>query len=86
MEELKARVNVILKSLGKIKDSNILQFKNMEINMKTKKVFINDKELELNEKLFNLLEYLVINKGVVFLKSNFLIIYVDIIVMHLQKL
>lgn len=86
MEELKARVNVILKSLGKIKDSNILQFKSMEINMKTKKVFINHKELELNEKLFNLLEYLVINKGVVLLKSNFLIIYVDIIVMHLQKL
>lgn len=54
--------------------------------MKTKKVFINHKELELNEKLFNLLEYLVINKGVVLLKSNFLIIYVDIIVMHLQKL
>lgn len=86
MEELKARVNVILKSLGKIKDSNILQFKSMEINMKTKKVFINHKELELNEKLFNLLEYLVINKGVVLLKSNFLIIYVDITVMHLQKL
>ncbi|ELC8363129.1 response regulator transcription factor [Clostridium perfringens] len=70
MEELKARVNVILKSLGKIKDSNILQFKSMEINMKTKKVFINHKELELNEKLFNLLEYLVINKGVVLFKEQ----------------
>lgn len=38
--------------------------------MKTKKVFINHKELELNEKLFNLVEYLVINKGVVLFKEQ----------------
>lgn len=70
MEELKARINAILKSLGKIKSSNLLQFKGMEIDMKTKKVVINNNELDLNEKLFNLLEYLVINKGVVLFKEQ----------------
>lgn len=70
MEELKARINVILKSLGKIKDSNLLQFKEMEINMKTKKVFIASIEINLNEKLYNLLEYLIINKGVVLFKEQ----------------
>ncbi|WP_061996462.1 response regulator transcription factor [Clostridium sp. ATCC 25772] len=70
MEELKARINSILKSMGKIKNSNILELKNMEINMKTKKVYIEGKEIELNEKLYNLLEYLVINKGVVLFKEQ----------------
>ncbi|GAA0116749.1 response regulator transcription factor [Clostridium senegalense] len=70
MEELKARINAILKSMGKIKNSNILELKDMEINMKTKKVYIEDKEIELNEKLYNLLEYLVINKGVVLFKEQ----------------
>lgn len=70
MEELKARINAILKSMGKIKSSNILELKDMEINMKTKKVYIEGKEIELNEKLYNLLEYLVINKGVVLFKEQ----------------
>lgn len=70
MEELKARINAILKSMGKIKNSNILELKDMEINMKTKKVYIEGKEIELNEKLYNLLEYLVINKGVVLFKEQ----------------
>lgn len=70
MEELKARINVILKSLGKIKSSNIIQFKEMEINMKSKKVYIKGEEVELNDKLFNLLEYLVMNRGVVLFKEQ----------------
>ncbi len=70
MEELKARIIAILKSIGKIKSSNLLQFKNMEVNMKTKRVYINDVEIELNEKLYNLLEYLIMNKGVLLFKEQ----------------
>lgn len=70
MEELKARITVILKSIGKIKKYNILQFKKMQIDMKVKKAYINNEELELNEKLYNLLEYLVLNKGVVLFKEQ----------------
>ena len=70
MEELKARITIILKSLGKIKSANILEFKDMEINMKTKRVSIKDKDINLNEKMYTLLEYLVINKGVVLFKDQ----------------
>lgn len=70
MEELKARINAILKSMGKIKSSNILQLKDLEINMKTKKVSIKDEEIEFNEKLYNLLEYLILNKGVMLFKEQ----------------
>lgn len=70
MEELKARINAILKSMGKVKNQNILEFKNLKIDMKTKKVFIDDNELNLNEKLYKLLEYLVLNKGVLLFKEQ----------------
>ncbi len=70
MEELKARINVILKSMGKIKDLTTLQFKNMEMDMKTKKAYIDNEELELNEKLYKLLEYLVVNKGILLFKEQ----------------
>ncbi len=70
MEELKARINAILKSMGKIKSSNVLQLKDLEINMKTKKVSIKGEEVEFNEKLYNLLEYLILNKGVMLFKEQ----------------
>ena len=70
MDELKARIIAILKSIGKIKSSNLLQFKDMEVNMKTKRVYIKDVEIELNEKLYNLLEYLIMNKGVLLFKEQ----------------
>lgn len=70
MEELKARINAILKSMGKVKTANILEFKDLSIDMKTKKIYINDNEFELNEKLYKLLEYLVLNKGVLLFKEQ----------------
>ncbi len=70
MEELRARIHAVLKSMGKIKNSNILEFKDMEINMKTKKIFVNKIEIDANEKLYNLLEYLVMNKGIVLFKEQ----------------
>lgn len=70
MEELKARITAILKSMGKVKTANILEFKDLKIDMKTKKIFIEDNEIELNEKLYKLLEYLVLNKGVLLFKEQ----------------
>lgn len=70
MEELKARINSILKSMGKVKKPNILEFKSMQIDMKTRRIYINENELELNEKLYKLLEYMVINKGVLLFKEQ----------------
>jgi len=70
MEELKARINAILKSMGKIKDANTLEFKGLNINMKIKKAYIDGVEIELNEKLYKLLEYLVLNKNVLLFKEQ----------------
>ena len=70
MEELKARITAILKSMGKVKTANILEFKDLKIDMKTKKIFIENNEIELNEKLYTLLEYLVLNKGVLLFKEQ----------------
>ncbi|MBE6072281.1 MAG: response regulator transcription factor [Clostridium butyricum] len=70
MEELKARINAILKSMGKIKDANTLEFKGLNIDMKIKKAYIDGVEIELNEKLYKLLEYLVLNKNVLLFKEQ----------------
>lgn len=70
LEELKARVNAILKSMGKIKKPNLIEFKNMHIDMKTKTAYIGEEKLELNEKLYTLLQYLMINKGVLLFKEQ----------------
>ena len=70
MEELKARIHAILKSMGKVKTANILEFKDLKIDMKTKKIYIGDNEVELNEKLYKLLEYLVLNKGILLFKEQ----------------
>lgn len=70
LEELKARVNAILKSMGKIKKPNLIEFKDMNIDMKTKTAYIGDEKLDLNEKLYTLLQYLMINKGVLLFKEQ----------------
>jgi two-component system, OmpR family, response regulator CiaR len=70
LEELKARINAILKSIGKIKKENLIEFKDMHIDMKTKTAYISDTKLDVNEKLYKLLEYLMINKGVLLFKEQ----------------
>lgn len=70
LEELKARVNAILKSMGKIKKPNLIEFKDIYIDIKTKTVYIGEEKLELNEKLYTLLQYLMINKGVLLFKEQ----------------
>ncbi|GAA0238655.1 response regulator transcription factor [Metaclostridioides mangenotii] len=70
MEELVARVYAILRTNGKIKDENSLKFKEMYMDLSKKKVFINDEEIKLQNKQFNLLEYFMLNKGSILLKEQ----------------
>jgi len=70
MEELVARVYAILRTTGKIKSKNTLQFKDLYLDINEKRVFINDCEIELQNIQFNLLEYLVLNKGCILLKEQ----------------
>lgn len=70
MEELRARMNVILKSLGKIAKPNTLIFKDIQIDMGKKEVYINQEKIELNEKLYYLLEYFILNKNILLFKEQ----------------
>lgn len=70
MDELVARVYAILRTNGKIKDKKYLEFKNLRIDSEKNSVYINDEEIELQNKQFKLLEYFVLNKGSILLKEQ----------------
>lgn len=50
--------------------NNTIQYKDMTLNIDTKRVTLNGKELELTAKEYEILELLVRNKGKVFTKAN----------------
>ena len=70
MDELVARVYAILRTNGKIKDKKYLEFKDLRIDSEKNSVYINDEEIELQNKQFKLLEYFVLNKGSILLKEK----------------
>lgn len=70
MEELKARMNVVLKSLGKISKANVLILKDLELDISKKSVRIKGDEVEMNERTYHLLEYLMLNKGILLFKEQ----------------
>ncbi|PQL95400.1 response regulator transcription factor [Apibacter adventoris] len=63
MRELVARIKAILKRSLKNKSEIILRFSDLEMNLKTKIVKRNNKELSLTLKEFKLLEFLLQNQG-----------------------
>lgn len=70
IEELILRVKAILRRYGLINEENTISFKELNLISKTKQVFIKDKELKLQVKQFNLLEYLIANEGTILLKEQ----------------
>lgn len=70
IEELVARIYAILRTNGKLKVNNELKFKDLHLDVNTKRAFINEHEIELQNKQFNLLEYFLLNKGVILLKEQ----------------
>lgn len=74
LEELKLRMYEILRSMGKITDQNKMVIKNLTMDTKAKNVFVEaeDKkvEIELPHKLYSLLEYLLLNKGILLFKEQ----------------
>lgn len=70
MEELVARVYAILRTNGKLKDNNSINFKDLHIDLSKRRVFIKEKEIELQNKQLNLLEYFILNKGSILLKEQ----------------
>lgn len=70
MEELVARVYAILRTNGKIKERNGIEFKSLYLDTLEKRVYIEKEEIRLQNKQFNLLEYFVLNKGSILLKEQ----------------
>lgn len=70
MEELKARMNVVLKGIGKITKANLLTFKELTLDTSKKSVTIKGERVEMNEKNYHLLEYFLLNKGILLFKEQ----------------
>lgn len=70
IEELVARSYAILRTNGKLKERNIIEFKELKLDTSKKRIFIGQDEVELQNKQFNLLEYFLLNKGSILLKEQ----------------
>ncbi|RDY29020.1 DNA-binding response regulator [Romboutsia weinsteinii] len=70
MEELVARVYAILRTTGKLKTLNTLEFERLQLDLNKRRVFVEGVEIDLQNKQFNLLEYLLLNKGSILLKEQ----------------
>ena len=63
--ELISRVKALLRRTSKVQDDAVLSYKNIVIDNDKRAVFANDKVCELTYKEYELLKYLLINKGIV---------------------
>lgn len=74
MEELKARIYAVLRNAGKIEARNRIVFQDLAIDLAKQKCLIKkdgkEQEIELSEKLFRLLEYFLLNQGVLLFKEQ----------------
>lgn len=68
--ELVARVKAVLKRNGKIKE--LYTYKTLEIDYKGRKVTIDNKEIELTPKEYELLTYFIDNKGIALSREQLL--------------
>ena len=70
LDELKARIQVLLKRTGKIEDANGLSYGNVRLNLTNKSAFVNDTPVELIGKEFDLVVYLMQNQNVILPKEQ----------------
>ena len=71
-KEVMARINVVTKRKDKIAPSEIQKFEGLEIDMNGRNVYVNGKKAELTPKEYELLFYLVKNKGVALSREKLL--------------
>lgn len=68
---LVAKVNAHLKQMKRLnKDEKLYCFDNIKINLKSRQVFKNDKEIVLKNKEYELLSFLIINNNTVYTKED----------------
>lgn len=70
LEELKMRIFSLLKRNGAFEENEMLSFKDLKLNLKTHEVTIRDEKLIIKGKNYELLEYLMNNKGAILTKDQ----------------
>ncbi|WP_416829115.1 response regulator transcription factor [Ectobacillus polymachus] len=94
--ELMARIRALLRRSGSLTMTQTLVYKGIELFSKEKSVAVNGQEIKLTFKQYELLEYLIQNKGVILTKeqiydrvwgfdSDTTIAIVEVFVHHLRK-
>jgi two-component system, OmpR family, response regulator CiaR len=70
LDELKARIQAVLKRAGKIEDENTMTYGNLKLNLANKAVLVNDEQVDLIGKEFDLLVYFLQNQNVILPKEQ----------------
>lgn len=70
IEELRVRIEALLRRSGALIEENILKYGSLELNTKTRELFIKGEKISLQAKQFDLLEYLINNKGTILTKEQ----------------
>lgn len=70
LDELKARIQALLKRTGKLEDANGLSYGNVRLNLTNKSAFVDDTPVELIGKEFDLVVYLMQNQNVILPKEQ----------------
>lgn len=69
-EELLARLEAIVRRTNGAYKQDELEFKDLKLNIKSRRTFIKDKEITLQGKQFDILEYLINSKGTIITKEQ----------------
>lgn len=69
-EELLARLEALIRRNHGFYANNTIEFKDLKINLENRKAYINDKEINLQGKQFDLLEYLIHSKNTIITKEQ----------------
>ena len=70
LDELKARIQVLLKRAGKLEDDNTLVYGNLKVNLANRAAHVGDTSVELLGKEFDLVVYLLQNRNVILPKEQ----------------
>ena len=69
-EELLARLEALIRRNHGFYANNTIEFKDLKMNLENRKAYINDKEINLQGKQFDLLEYLIHSKNTIITKEQ----------------
>ena len=69
-EELLARLEAIIRRTNGAYKKDEIEFKDLKLNLKSRRAFIKDKEIILQGKQFDILEYLINSKGTIITKEQ----------------